>query len=884
MAIPLPLSQVPAATPYAQYIATGGQTVFPYPFPITQDQDLVVVVNGVTQSTDVGYTLSGQGNITGGNVTFTLGLTAGDIVTVYRDIVIERLTQIGQNSGYSSVTFNAEFNNIYLILQQLSEKLAYTLQIPYSNNPAPVTTLQPGIYANSWLSFDAYGNPQAAVLTNLGAISFAILAPFLGLVPTQAEVDKGVTASITDFLKDPGDIRRYGGDKAALDNTAALAAAVAQASSTATDAAQVYAPPGNWNFASTTGAVCTLPDGVAVRGAGRDVTTFTVTGSANTTGFFRGTNVLGFSLSDITLVGNSVASGFNDGGAVFMSITNAATGPVGNYQIDRCRFSNFQATYWICQTALSASAQTHGSKNFAVRNCDFVSFAGNARSTAIGVPSFCIMSVGGSTPASTFENIEVCGNTADCTYLKGFFLDFGGSKHVNIHDNVVVGAGTDAFFSDDSGCYAFASYATGYFSVTNISAAASAVVSAAGHTFTNGDTVTFSQMYDAGFATGNPGSLMRALNDLTFTISGVVAGVSFVVPVNTSALDAYSSGGVVQNVSWPEMTRYHHNTVDGVRDCGFYFASNAHIEATDNEVTGQTCNVETSLRKGAIVAVGCRDAFIIDNKIWGCQQGIHAEPLMNSGSLKISGNRLQNCLTGCDYIRVTGCFPNVASSVSESVHITDNVILGRIVTDLTHVAIRIDSTNLYGIRRLKISNNTLDVIGGAFVVNVAGGSGDAILYDVDISGNKIVAQGGHAVWLLGGTPYYSIRSNSFVKGTYFVDTDHLFGSGVRASVVANDFQGGAFTTGAWVRIAAPAAGSQFRANTFENVAPANMVSNTDAVNLGVDAPNWVGKQGNIVETPRQVEQGVALSKYINTGYFYDATAVAWQEMRVLTGN
>ena len=57
MAIPLNLSEVPNMTPYIQYIADSGQTVYPYPFPITQDSDLVVVINGVTLATDTGYSL-----------------------------------------------------------------------------------------------------------------------------------------------------------------------------------------------------------------------------------------------------------------------------------------------------------------------------------------------------------------------------------------------------------------------------------------------------------------------------------------------------------------------------------------------------------------------------------------------------------------------------------------------------------------------------------------------------------------------------------------------------------------------------------------------------------------------------------------------------------
>lgn len=230
MGIPLTLSSVPAATPYIQYIATNGQTLFPYPFVITQDSDLVVVVNGVTQPTDSGYTLSGQGNSTGGNVMFTVGQTAGAIITLYRNIVIQRITQISQNSGFSSTAFNAEYNNIYLILQQLQEAIGFSLQIPNTNNPAPTTTLTPAAYANKYLSFDGSGNPQPALLTSSGTVtgalilslltasgvatllnggaSASLLATLIGTPQTAIELARGVVPTDTTYL--PGDWRRYG--------------------------------------------------------------------------------------------------------------------------------------------------------------------------------------------------------------------------------------------------------------------------------------------------------------------------------------------------------------------------------------------------------------------------------------------------------------------------------------------------------------------------------------------------------------------------------------------------------------------------------------------------------------------------------------------------
>ena len=39
-----------------QYVATAGQTVFPYPFPIFEDTDLVVYVNDSLQTVNANYT------------------------------------------------------------------------------------------------------------------------------------------------------------------------------------------------------------------------------------------------------------------------------------------------------------------------------------------------------------------------------------------------------------------------------------------------------------------------------------------------------------------------------------------------------------------------------------------------------------------------------------------------------------------------------------------------------------------------------------------------------------------------------------------------------------------------------------------------------------
>jgi hypothetical protein len=58
--------------PINKYVASSGQTVFDYDFPIFDAVDLRVYVGDVLQSIGTDYTVQGEGNENGGTVTFHL--------------------------------------------------------------------------------------------------------------------------------------------------------------------------------------------------------------------------------------------------------------------------------------------------------------------------------------------------------------------------------------------------------------------------------------------------------------------------------------------------------------------------------------------------------------------------------------------------------------------------------------------------------------------------------------------------------------------------------------------------------------------------------------------------------------------------------------------
>lgn len=350
MAIPANLSEVPNVLPYIQYVATSGQTIYPYPFPITQDSDLIVVINGVTLGTDSGYTLTDQGNDTGGNVILNAGSTAGDIITLYRDIAIERITQFSQNSGFSSAAFNAEFNNLYLIAQQLEASIGQCLQIPNTNNPAPITTLLKSVYAGKYMSFDSYGNPQPAALTSSGTITQSLLTGLL-YPQTATEAAAGITP-VNLRIPDHNAIGLFIVDRYGTNTTpgttlmdSAIENAVAVASHNGGGIVQFLAS--SYKF-QTPFTIST--SGVVLRGEGINATTLTYAGAIHTYAITLGT-VYGCGVQDLYFNGPGISSGI---GAILLSV------PSSFCAVDRCAVMNFGEA---ASTSYSAAISEQGANN-----------------------------------------------------------------------------------------------------------------------------------------------------------------------------------------------------------------------------------------------------------------------------------------------------------------------------------------------------------------------------------------------------------------------------------------------------------------------------------------------------------------------------------------
>ncbi|WP_439579034.1 glycosyl hydrolase family 28-related protein [Elioraea sp.] len=145
-------------TPRVQYVASGAQSAFTFPFPIFKAGDLEVFVNGERQTG--GFTVTGAGQSAGGTATFTAPPPAGAIVTLRRRLALQRVSDFQENGELRARVLNDELDYQAAALQQVADDLSRALQFgPTDAGVAPVLPVR-AARASRLLGFDAAGDVQ----------------------------------------------------------------------------------------------------------------------------------------------------------------------------------------------------------------------------------------------------------------------------------------------------------------------------------------------------------------------------------------------------------------------------------------------------------------------------------------------------------------------------------------------------------------------------------------------------------------------------------------------------------------------------------------------------------------------------------------------------
>ena len=114
--------------PRIQYVADGTLTTYDFPFVIFTNTDIQVYLNDTLQDSKT-YTVSGI-KTTGGTIAFSTPPENGTIITITRDLSIERTTDFQEGGALRADTLNDEFDYQTACLQQVADSINRSMILP----------------------------------------------------------------------------------------------------------------------------------------------------------------------------------------------------------------------------------------------------------------------------------------------------------------------------------------------------------------------------------------------------------------------------------------------------------------------------------------------------------------------------------------------------------------------------------------------------------------------------------------------------------------------------------------------------------------------------------------------------------------------------------
>lgn len=176
-----------AATTRDDYVATSGQTVFPYTFTALVDSDVEVLKNGIALTLGAGndYTISGIGTGSG-NVTLNVGAATNDKIAIYLDMPIARTTNYQNSGAFLALDVNGDMNKAYLAMQQITTDMQAAIRRPEAD-PATIGMELPvaATRAQKLLAFDINGAVKVEPYLNNETV----------ILNVQDEIGDGVTTT-----------------------------------------------------------------------------------------------------------------------------------------------------------------------------------------------------------------------------------------------------------------------------------------------------------------------------------------------------------------------------------------------------------------------------------------------------------------------------------------------------------------------------------------------------------------------------------------------------------------------------------------------------------------------------------------------------------------
>ncbi|MDA0304931.1 MAG: hypothetical protein O3B76_01405 [Proteobacteria bacterium] len=154
--------QIGDISPRIQFTGDGTQTLFTFPFPIFKDVDLAVYEDTTPKTLTTHYTVLGAGNSAGGSATFLVAPANGVIVTLKRQLAIQRTSDFQESGEFRSKVINDELDTLTASLQQVDDDVSRSLRLGATDTAASLELPAKGARTSKFLAFDANGDPIAS--------------------------------------------------------------------------------------------------------------------------------------------------------------------------------------------------------------------------------------------------------------------------------------------------------------------------------------------------------------------------------------------------------------------------------------------------------------------------------------------------------------------------------------------------------------------------------------------------------------------------------------------------------------------------------------------------------------------------------------------------
>lgn len=152
---------VSSATNKLTYTGNGSTTVFPYTFPILDDDEIkVVLVNTTTHAATVKtktthYSVSGVGSSSGGNITMVTAPTSSEKLILVRNMTGTQEIDYEEYSSFPASTHEEALDRLTMGFQQHQEQLSRAITVPLNAQITDASLADDQIIANQLLKVNA---------------------------------------------------------------------------------------------------------------------------------------------------------------------------------------------------------------------------------------------------------------------------------------------------------------------------------------------------------------------------------------------------------------------------------------------------------------------------------------------------------------------------------------------------------------------------------------------------------------------------------------------------------------------------------------------------------------------------------------------------------